>query len=256
MKFLLDLKDRRLPYVKENLKKSGHSTLEFSQENLSKLQAGDFIVLSPAYKWSVDIAKGLPTNLNIVCGAISDEVKEIFSKKNIKYFNLMEDENFVLQNATLTSEGALADLIFYTKKSIFNCSILILGGGRCAKAMAYILYKLGVNFDISMRDAQKLLQFKLLTNSTIDWNNIKQNLKNYDVVINTIPAKLFEEEDLNKFKKGSCVLELASKQCLQDLKAETFNYILCPALPSKYTPETAAELIFNYLQKLLKGEIY
>lgn len=254
MKFLLDLNDRRLPFVEKELKALGYNTMPFSQENFAKLKKGDYIVLSPAYKWSVELSQKLPQNISIVCGAVSPEVKDIFDNKNIKYFNLMDDEDFVLRNAMITAEGALADLIFYTKKSIFECNILILGSGRCAKAMAYLLYKLGVKFDLTMRDAFKLKQSQLLCNKALDWADYKNNLKEYDVVINTIPTKLFEEEDLQKFKEGSVVLELASKQCLQDLKAEKFSYILCPALPSKYTPQSAGNLIFNYLQTLLKGD--
>lgn len=254
MKFLLDLNDRRLPYVDKKIKSLGHITMPFSQENFKKMEKGDYVVLSPAYKWSIEVAQNLPQNINIICGVATTEVQDIFDKKSIKYYNLMADEDFVLKNATLTAEGTLADLIFYTKKSIFDCNILILGSGRCAKALAYLLYKLGVKFDLTMRDEHKLKQSQLLCNKAVNWMEYKQRLKDYDVIINTIPIKLFEEQDLPKFKEGSVVLELASKQCLQDLKAENFSYILCPALPSKYTPQSAGDLIFDYLEKLLKGE--
>lgn len=254
MKFILDLNDRRLPFVQKKLEDLGYKTLVFNEENVIKIQKGDFIVLSPAYKWSVELAKKLPHNINIVCGAISQEVQDIFENKNIKYFNLMADEDFVIKNATLTAEGALADLIFYTKKSIFECNILILGSGRCAKAMAYLLFKLGVKFDLTMRDEHKLKQSQLICNKAVNWQEYKNNLKDYDVVINTIPTKLFEEEDLAKFKENCVVLELASKQCLQDLKMQNFSYILCPALPSKYTPQSAGNLIFDYLITHLKGD--
>lgn len=254
MNFLIDLNDRRLLFVDKELKSLGFKTLLFSQDNFKKLAKGDFIVLSPAYKWNLEMAQKLPNEINIVCGATPQEVKDIFYNKGIKYYNLMENEDFVLKNATLTAEGALADLIFYTKTSIFESNVLILGSGRCAKAMAYLLYKLGVKFDLSMRDEYKLKQSQLLCNKAVPWLQFKASLKDYDAVINTIPVKLFEEGDLPKFKEGSVVLELASKQCLQDLKIEKFNYVLCPALPSKYTPQSAGKLIFDYVQQLLKGD--
>lgn len=254
MKFLLDLNDRRLPFVEKKINNMGHETMPFNKDNFKKLKKGDYIVLSPAYKWSIELARLLPAGVSVVCGAISTEVNDEFKQKGICYYNLMADEDFVLKNATLTAEGTLADLIFYTKKSIFDCNILILGSGRCAKALAYLLYKLGVKFDLTMRDEYKLKQSQLLCNKAVNWIEFKDNLKYYDVVINTIPTKLFDEKDLPKFKEGSVVLELASKQCLQDLKTEKFSYILCPALPSKYTPQSAGDLIFNYLETLLKGD--
>ena len=254
MNFFLDLNDRRLPFVQNKLKGLEYKTLNFNNENLAKIKQGDFVVLSPAYKWTIEMAQRLPKNISIICGATSIDIQQIFDAKNIKYYNLMEDEDFILQNAKLTAEGTLADLIFYTKKSIFECNILILGSGRCAKALAYLLYKLGVKFDLTMRDQYKLKQSQLLCNKAVGWSNFKNALKNYDVIINTIPTKLFEEEDLPKFKEGSVVLELASKQCLQDLRSQKFSYILCPALPSKYTPQSAGNLIFDYIDKMLKGD--
>lgn len=251
MKIFIDCSDKRLFFVKSKLEKLKFNVQILDFLRLDRISSEDIVILSPAYKWKLEDTKILPNNATIICGAISEEVRIIFNKKQIKHFNLMEDETFVLKNANLTAEGMLADLIFYTKKSIYDCNILILGGGRVAKAVALTLFKLGINFGISMRNDNKLLESQLITNNIVSWQNYKEKLFEYDVVINTIPSKLFNEEDLNKFKTNSLVFELASKQCLEGLSFKNFTYVLCPALPAKYCPEAAGELVFKYVLKLL-----
>lgn len=254
MNFYLDLSDKRLPFVSSFLKESGVKSLGFNFESNTQMQEGDVLVLSPAFKWTENQAQKLSNKIKVVCGKVSDEILKIFNSKNIKYFNLMDDEDFVLKNAILTAEGTLADIILNTSKSIFDCSILILGSGRVAKAVAVLFNKLGLKFDMSMRDNFKLLESQLVCTNAVDWKDYKSQLKNYDIVINTIPVKLFDKSDAPNFKAGSVLFELASVKCLQDFEPEHFKYVFCPALPSKYTPESAGKLIYEYLLKNIKGE--
>lgn len=159
----------------------------------------------------------------------------------------------------------MVDLILNTPQSIYNQTILILGGGRVAKAVGLLLFKLGINFDITMRNETKLLEFQLYATNIVNFKNFKKKLKNYDVVINTIPAEIFEKKDENKFKNPSVLFELSSVKCLNDeilyknhlfapfteivkFNNKNIKYVLSPALPGRYTPHSAGDLIFEYLK--------
>lgn len=255
MKFYLDRKDRRLPFVEKFLKNKGYETALFSEENIVNICAKDVVILPPAFKWNEYIASKMPKDITIFGGAISEELKTQFASKNIKYINFMSNEDFVLKNATLTAEGMLCDLILNTKNSMFESNILILGSGRVAKAVGYLFYKLGLSFDFAMRNEKEYNHAKLFAKKCILGDDYKEQLKNYDIVINTIPVVLFNQKDVEKFKKDCYVFELASKQCLEGVEVKDFNYILCPALPSKYVPETAGKLMIDVIEKFLtKGE--
>ena len=106
--------------------------------------------------------------------------------------------------------------------------------------------------DFTMRNEKEFNLTKLYAKNCVDWSEYKNRLKDYDVVINTVPAVLFNENDLNKFKKDCTVFELASKQCLEGLNIKSFNYVLCPALPSKYTAKTAGNLIVEIVKNIAK----
>lgn len=251
MKIFLDLNDRRLIYVKEYLSLQNYETEKFNIEDVSNVTSEDKIIVSPAFKFDETLIKKLPNNLTIIAGSLKPELNSLIKEKNIKYINIMLNEDFVLKNATLTAEGMLCDLILNTPKSMFESNILIIGSGRVAKAVGYLFYKIGLNFDFAMRNEKEYNHAKLFARKCFLGESYKQQLKNYDVVINTVPAVIFNKEDVNKFKNNCYVFELASKQCLEGVECKNFNYVLCPALPSKYTPKTAADLIIEVVKNYL-----
>lgn len=267
MNFFLLNTDNRLVHLHKLLtKKNKISFLYNFEEIIENCKSKDIVVLPPNFKWTQEQAEILPENITIVCGNAKEEVRNIFELKNIYYYNLMEDETFVLKNASLTAEGFLVDLILNTPASIFNQKILLLGGGRVAKAVGLLLNKLGIDYDISMRNEIKLLEFQLYAKNIIKFKNFKQKLKNYDTIINTIPAEIFFKKDENKFKNDSILFELSSVKCLNSLlpvktnslepfteiikinKLKNLKYVLSPALPGRYLPNTAGELIYEYLK--------
>ncbi len=247
----LDLKDKRINFIKKDFEELGYKVFDF-EKDINFITNNDVCVLSPAYKWKEEIFNKLPNKIKIFGGNIDEN---LLKTKQINYYNLMRNENFVLTNANFTAEGFLVDLISNTNSSIYEQNILILGSGRVAKAVAYLLLKLNVNFDIAMRNEKECNHFKLICKNTYNFNEYKDKLKNYDVIINTIPQILFEKNDKNLFKTNCVLFELASIKCLNLNDFSSVNYILCPALPAKYMPRSAGKLVFEIVKNYLQGEI-
>ena len=76
-------------------------------------------------------------------------------------------------------------------------------------------------------------------------------MKKYDVVINTRPFKYIDDMLLNKFAKNCLFIETASVECLNKELVKDFEYYLAPALPTKFTAETAGK----YLYERIMGEL-
>jgi dipicolinate synthase subunit A len=245
-RYFLDLKDRRLVFVKKMLEEKGEQVLDF-ESNLALVLPTDVCVVSPAYKWQSAVLSQLKQGTTIFGGALSDDLKVLASSLN--YINLMSRENFVVENAKLTAEGFLADLILGTETSIFEQKILVLGSGRVAKALWHIFSKLGVPFDCAMRNEKELNLSKLCANSSFLIDGNWEFLSTYDTVVNTIPAQLFDDAQL--FKPSCDVFELASVKCLEQTKTDGVNFHFCPSIPSKHSPQSAGKLIFS---ELIKGE--
>lgn len=241
----LDLKDKRLNVVKENLEKRNFlcENLDFSRD----FKKGDYIIVSPAFKWKEEILKNLPKGLNIFGGKVERDSKVFL--ENQKYIDLMEDGEFVVENAKLTAEGFLASLIENTPQSIYEQNILVLGSGRVAKAVWGVLYKLNAKFSTCMRREDERVKAKIFSEKSFNFDNLKEVIGSFDIVINTVPSFLFDEDF--SFKNGTLYFELSS---VESAKNKNIIFIPCPALPAKYKWKSAGKLVFEKVFSYLKGE--
>ncbi len=239
-RYFLDFSDRRLLETGRLIEGRGKEVLDF-ESSLHEISSGDICVVSPSYKWKAEILCKIADGVTIYGGAVAEDLKSQVAGK--KYVNLLENERFVVQNARLTAEAFLAEIISHSTKSLFEQRILVLGSGRVAKAVWKVFGDLGVKFDSSMRNEKERAISELYCGESYFLNDIDRVLWNYNSVINTIPFQIFSD-DL-KFKSGANVYELASKKCLGEGEFSRINYVICPSLPAKYMPVSAGKLIFD-----------
>lgn len=248
MDFYIELKDKRNKYVYKSLQDLGFNVKEFKFQDCFK---EDIIIFSPARKFSIEEANKFSNEITIFAGNLNDEIKNILKSKKINLINMIEDEEFVIDNAKLTAEGVLEHIISNTEKSIFQNKILILGFGRCGKEILNLLNKL--NLDISMVTFNKSKLDSVKNKMYLEFEFLKE-LKNFDIIINTIPAKIIKDEMLDYFNNDAVILEIASINCLnkETINSKSFKYILCPALPMVFSAESAGKIMFESIIRTLK----
>lgn len=240
------------------LNSQGVAAIPLTAQTTPDMQTGDVCVFSPAQKITPEIAGGLKNGIKLFAGNLTAQTAEILKQKNITHINFMADEVFAHKNAMLTAEGILALLIQNTPKSIYQNNILLLGWGRCAKAAARLFDRLGLNFAISASNKSKLPECFLFTQncyfSDTVLNDVNNNdLQKFDVIINTIPTKIFNDEAAKKINKNALVIEVASVPCLDAAQAEKngFTYLPAPGLPQLFCCEAAAWLMLETIEKNL-----
>lgn len=253
MTYFLDLSDERNIYVKQLLEKNNEKTEIFNFDNTSQINIGDSIIFSPAKKFSAEEINKLPNNITIFAGNSLNQYLDILKEKHITFINIMEDEIFTIKNANLTCEGVLSLMIEKSKKSLFDNSVLILGGGRIAKGMAVLLGKLGVNFAMVSFNPVKFPDYYIYSKKCYFKYSFVDDLDKYDIIINTIPSKILDDEIVAKIANDTVFIETASVDCLDKSKATHFDFIPAPALPKKYTCETAGKFLF---EMITGGNIY
>ena len=256
MTYFIDVLDKRNLYLKNKLQNLGRSVADYDENNLSSMQTGDYLIFSPAKKFDLNYFDKLPNNICFMAGNIPEKAKQILKNKNIKYINLMDDEIFTVKNANLTCEGILALILEKSERSIYKSNVLILGGGRIAKALGIMFGRLGVKFSIVSFNEIKYPSYFTFTNSCYYKKSFLKDLNKFDIIVNTIPAKVFEDDELDKISSETIFIETASLNCLNKEKAINFNYILAPALPTKYAPITASDYMFDVIENKnnYKGE--
>ena len=133
---------------------------------------------------------------------------------------------------------------------MFENNVLILGGGRIARALAVLFGKLGIKFAIVSYNEVKFPTYYIYTDKCYFKDSFKHDLKEYDIIVNTIPDLFFNEELVSMVEKDTLFIETASVKCLDESLVKNFEYVLAPALPQRFSHETAGKLV---LERILKG---
>lgn len=194
----------------------------------------------------------------LMAGAISKEVYEMQKNEDeecFKIIDLMEREELAVLNTISTAEGTIEIMIANTNKTIHGSEVLILGFGRVAKTLAYKLQGLSAKVTCAARKDKDFAWIKSYGYETANINNLKSELTNFDIIINTVPHLILSEDNLKYVREDCLLIDLASKPGGIDRKAAERKEIKCIwalALPGKVAPITTAEIIKDTIYNVLK----
>ena len=100
-----------------------------------------------------------------------------------------------------------------------NKKILILGFGRIGKVLARKLAGLSAKVTCAARKDEDLAWIQAYGHKATNINSIGENLKLYDIIINTVPHIILTEQKLEYVKKETLLIDLASNPGGIDKKA-------------------------------------
>jgi len=198
----------------------------------------DYIVLPiQPLKVEVPAVMGIG-NAVIFCGKTNEKWKEILKENTVYYY--LEDEEFIWQNALLTAEAFVARF-YQTKEAISGKRFIVTGFGRVAKTLGHLLRSIGAEVIVAVRSEVQLNEAKAFRYEASYLSDVGEIEADY--FVNTIPAKWLDAELNEKIRIP--IYDLASSPgCLQDGVEREF-YELLPALPGKYFPKDAANILYN-----------
>lgn len=207
-----------------------------------------------------DILDLLDENNTVFGGKIPDSMKEYLANNNINYIDYFDIEMFQIQNALLSAEGA----IYYAKQridtSISNLEIAILGFGRIGKILVYLLHSQGAKITVYARKESDFAWCKLMGLNAVKieilGNKSKLDIidQNYDIIYNTIPYRIMDENFAKKYNDNTIIIDLASFPYGVDeliVKEYKLKYYRESGIPGRYAPKSAGEIIaktiLNYI---------
>ena len=182
----------------------------------------------------------------IFAGSIKDDIKDKLIKSYEKVIDVMESEEIAILNTIATAEGTVQVAINNTDKILQGSNVLILGFGRVAKIVANKFKLLSANVTCSARKISDLAWIKAYGYSALDINDILYYLKDFDIIINTVPQIILHEKELKHMNANVLLIDLASIPGGIDGEAAKnmgLKYVWALALPGKVAPETSAEFI-------------
>ena len=194
----------------------------------------------------------------LIAGGIAPEVYELANDEYIEIIDIMKREELAVLNTIATAEGTIQVAIENTNKILHGSKVLILGFGRIGKVLARKLSGLSVQVTCAARKDEDLAWIEAYGHKSTNINNIGENLKQYDIIINTVPHMVLTEERLQYVKKDALLIDLASnpggidKKIVKDLN---LKFVWALSLTGKVAPTTSAEFIKETIYNILK-EIY
>jgi len=201
---------------------------------------------------SIDMLKQITNNDTVILsGATTNELNEFFEENIINY---LKNEEFAILNAVPTAEAAIEIAMNNIDYTLFKSNILILGSGRISKVLAKILKGFESNITIAARNKNELAWFAINGCNTVNINDINEYIPNNDIIFNTVPAMIIDSSKLDLIKSSTLIIDLASKPGGIDFnyaKQKGLKALHSLALPAKYSPVTAGEILAKTILDIL-----
>lgn len=189
-----------------------------------------------------------------IAGNISNSTKEKLEGSYEKVIDLMKQEELVILNTIATAEGAIDVAIQNTNTIIHGSNVLILGFGRVAKEVATKFHGLSAKVTCAARKTTDLAWIKTLGYEALNINKLGEDLKKYDIIINTVPQMIIEKENMQFMKQEVLLIDLASSPGginIEDAKQMNLKFVWALALPGKIAPVTSAKFIKETIYNLI-----
>ena len=193
---------------------------------------------SPYSKEEIKIEQLVKSNKQkiIIAGGIKESIKEQLEEKYLKVIDVMKREELAILNTIATAEGTIKVAIENTDKILQGASVLVLGFGRVAKIVASKFSLLSTKVTCAARKISDLAWIEAYGYNSININDMLYELKDFDIIINTVPQIIIKEKELKHMKPDVLLIDLASKPGgIEGTKAIQMGlkYIWALAIPRK-----------------------
>lgn len=180
--------------------------------------------------------------------------QEQFENADCKLYALSDSSRFATENARLTAEGLLSEVIRYTPFSLENTRILLLGYGYCGAAIGTLFSTFESGIYVLEREISKQLQAEEHGLLALSEKEKKTILPRCNLVINTIPQQILTNEDLALLPGDCHIFDIASAPFgfSNDVSSRfAIPYFRLPGLPGKFHPKTAGIIAGNAIERMI-----
>lgn len=202
------------------------------------------------------LKKHINKDTMIFCGKPGEDFRRLFEENRI--YDYMEREELNILNSVPTAEGAIYIALEETPVTISRSKILITGFGRIGKILANILKGFGADITIASRSVESRAWAKAMNFKVCEKNDIDSS---YNLIFNTAPALIFDNDILKRLSKDTILIDLASKPGGVDFKSAGelgIKVIWALGIPGKTAPVTAGEIIAETIGNIIneRGDKY
>ena len=192
----------------------------------------------------------------LLCGGrVDPQVHALAQARGLTVHDYFTREELAVANAVPTAEGAIQLAMEHLPTTIHGARVLVLGFGRVGRLTAQRFQALGARVSAAARSCGQLAWARAMGLGAEQLESLGGWLCGYDLVINTIPARVLDRAALEELKPDCLILDLASKPGGVDLGAAGalgLTVVWALSLPGKVAPVTAGAAIKDTVYNLLR----
>ena len=194
----------------------------------------------------------------VLCGGrVGPAVQALAGARGLTIHDYFAREELAVANAVPTAEGAVQLAMEHLPITVHGARTLVLGFGRVGRMTAQRFHALGARVTAAARRYEQLAWARAMGLDAQRLEELAGWLCGYDLIVNTVPARVLGRRELEDTRSDCLILDLASKPGGVDLSAAADlgrTVIWALSLPGKVAPVTAGAAIqtaiYNMLQEL------
>ena len=190
-----------------------------------------------------------------ISGSIKDDLKKKLDEKYMEVIDIMKRDDLAILNTIATAEGTIEVAIKNTDKILQGSRVLILGFGRVGKIVANKFSKMSALVTCAARKVSDLAWIKAYGYNSLNINDMLYDLKEFDIIINTVPQTILSERELKHIDAEALLIDLASSPGGIDgkmAKSMGLNFIWALALPGRIAPSSSAKFIKDTVYTIIE----
>lgn len=180
------------------------------------------------------------------------------SFNELKIYDYSVRECFLIKNAQATAEAVVMLAIEKIPVVLRESRVLVTGCGRIGKFAADFFHRFGAYVCGASQSAENAAIIASMGVDTICYDKLCECMNGFDLVINTADAPVLTETLISAMRRDACIIDVASAPGGTDFEAaerlgiKAVNEL---GLPGRYSPATAAKIIFETITEM-EGERY
>ena len=197
---------------------------------------------------------GLRRGTLVAAGMVSESLRAAAVRHGLRIEDYAAREEFAVRNAVPTAEGAIEIAMGMLGVTLHRSRALVVGFGRIGKLLALKLRALGTDVTASARKYSDLAWIDAFGCRSLRTSALAEAVGQFDIVFNTVPARVLGRAELEVLRPEAPVIDLASRPGGVDMDAalelgREVTWAL--SLPGRCSPVTAGEIIRDTVYNIL-----